>query len=112
VSPNTIQAMRRDLPSTPVHQALVRPILLAGVERELAVMEMLAGMFLVAVAGPSAAAGLGMLLLVAIHFALLVPVSKHDPQMLQVYLRHVTYRPHYPAASPLGSLGARVPPGR
>ena len=91
---------RRDLAETPVHQSLTRPILMGGVEKDLAMLEILLGGAILALAGPTLAT---FALLVVIVFAInplfLAPLAEHDPQAFAVYLRHIQYLPSYPAAS-------------
>ena len=106
------EPQRRDLAKTPLHPALVRPVLLAGAEREIAVLEMLAAMTILSLTGPSLALLLALLALGAIHVGLMIPLAQADPEMAKVYLRHVRYRPVYSALAPLAAPPSRVPRGR
>lgn len=105
-------SQRRDLSKTPVHPALVRPILLAGVEREVAVLEMLAAMIVFSLTGPSLVLLFALLALAAIHAGLMMPAAQADPEMAKVYLRHIRYRAVYPTLAPLAAPPSRVPHGR
>ena len=105
-------SQRRDLAKTPVHPALVRPILLAGVEREAAVLEMLAGMIVFSLTGPSLPLLFALLALAAVHAGLMMPAAQADPDMAKVYLRHIRYRAVYLALAPLAAPPSRVPHGR
>jgi type IV secretory pathway TrbD component len=91
---------RRDLAETPVHQSLTRPILLGGVEKDVAMLEILVGGAILALAGPTLVtfAVLASFLFV-INPLLLAPLAERDPQAFGVYLRHIQYLPSYPAAS-------------
>ena len=91
---------RSDLAETSVHQSLTRPVLLGGVEKDLAMLEILIGGAILALAGPTLVtfAVLASSVL-AINPFLLAPLAEHDPQAFAVYLRHIQYRPGYPAAS-------------
>ncbi|HYX25480.1 MAG TPA: VirB3 family type IV secretion system protein [Thermoanaerobaculia bacterium] len=91
---------RRDLAETPVHPSLTRPILMGGVEKDLAMLEILLGGAILALAGPSLATFAILALIVfAINPLLLAPLAERDPQAFAVYLRHIQYLPSYPAAS-------------
>jgi type IV secretory pathway TrbD component len=82
--------------SAPVHPSLVRPILVAGVEPRIVILEgtLVAALLL----------GVGLhLFTVAVACAiafglhpLLVRLSKNDPLALAVYVRAVRYQPFYP----------------
>lgn len=105
-------SQRRDLAKTPVHPALVRPILLAGVEREVAVLEMLAAMIVFLWTGPSLALLFALLVLAVVHASLMMPAAQADSEMAKVYLRHIQYRAVYPALASLGAPPSRIPQGR
>lgn len=93
----------------PIHAALVRPILLAGAERELVVIE--ATVVFCLIFGPgfhlmtlALAALLG-----TVGHSLLVLAAKRDPQMLRVYARHLRYQSFYPAQAHPAAPPAVVP---
>jgi type IV secretion system protein VirB3 len=81
-----------------IHQALVRPQLIAGAERLPFAINLI--MILALVAGlhfhPVALAGAGLL---GLGHLGLVLAAKVDPQLSGVYFRHLYYRPFYPAQS-------------
>ena len=80
-----------------IHQSLVRPVLLAGAERPLAIANWITAAALILGGGKWYTAALGVLLATAGHW-LLVQLAKIDPALSQVYLRHIRYRQvRYPA---------------
>lgn len=90
-----------------IHQSLVRPVLLAGAERPLAIANWITAAALILGAGQWYSAMLGALLATCGHWAL-VQAAKLDPQLSQVYLRHWRYQQDcYPARA---SVFAPVPP--
>jgi type IV secretory pathway TrbD component len=85
----------------PIHQSLVRPILLAGAEPAAAILEVLsAGSLLFGVGFHVATILLAAFYLVVVH-GVMVWVATQDPQMSQLYLRSLAARDFY---SPHGSL--------
>ncbi|HEX4965526.1 MAG TPA: VirB3 family type IV secretion system protein [Thermoanaerobaculia bacterium] len=91
---------RQDLAETPVHQSLTRPILMGGVEKDLAMLEILLSGAILALAGPTLVTfAILAVIVVAINPVFLAPLSERDPQAYAVYLRHIQYLPSYPAAS-------------
>ena len=88
------------LQRTRIHRALSRPNLLMGADRELVLVTGLASIILIFVVLTwiSALFGLAVWTLIV---GLLRMMAKADPLMRRVYLRHITYRPHYrPTSSP------------
>jgi type IV secretory pathway TrbD component len=95
---------------TTIHASLTRPLLLAGAERELVLINGTAIAALIfgvgfhwaslTVAGLFATVG---------HWAL-TRVAKHDPQMSRIYIRHVRYQEHYPARASAKAAPAYVFP--
>lgn len=83
-----------------VHRALSRPNLLMGADRELVLVTGLAAIILIFVVLAWYAALFGIAIwLVAV--AALRMMAKSDPLMRRVYVRHISYRPHYrPTATP------------
>jgi type IV secretion system protein TrbD len=80
-----------------IHQSLVRPVLLAGAERPLAIANWVTAAALILGGGQWYTAALGVLLATAGHW-LLVQLAKVDPELSQVYIRHIRYRQdRYPA---------------
>lgn len=83
---------RRDLPETPLHASLVRPILLAGAEREMVLIEIF-----FTTLGPRLATLAVLSGLALVVHPLLLRAAKYDPDLAKVYLRHIRYRRFYPA---------------
>ena len=80
-----------------IHQSLVRPVLLAGAERPLAIANWITAAALILGTGTWYTAILGALLATAGHWAL-VQLAKIDPELSQIYIRHIRYRQErYPA---------------
>ena len=94
-----------------IHQSLVRPVLLAGAERPLAIANWVTAAALILGGGQWYTAALGVLLATAGHW-LLVQLAKVDPELSQVYIRHIRYRQdRYPArASIWAAPPARIRP--
>jgi type IV secretion system protein TrbD len=84
---------------TPVHRSLVRPVLLGGAERVPAIINATAAIALGLGPGlhwPNIL--LGVFLGTAVH-AVLRWAARRDPQMFQVYLRHISYQSWYAVRS-------------
>ena len=79
-----------------LHQSLIRPILLGGAERTLALMNGVIAAGLVFGIGSWQAAVLGIGFAVVVHWAL-VELAKKDTQFFDIYKRHITYQDYYPA---------------
>lgn len=90
----------------PIHRSLQRPILIAGADRELVVLNACVSIAIV-FSSKFALYGwvIGGLLGIAIHVGL-VMMAKIDPQMREVYLRHIQYQDYYPARA-----SEQAPPG-
>ena len=83
-----------------IHRALSRPNLLMGADRELVLITGLAAITLIFVVLTTYSALFGIVVWIVI-VGLLRVMAKSDPLMRQVYIRHISYRPHYrPTASP------------
>ena len=90
-----------------IHQSLVRPVLLAGAERPLAIGNWIAAAALILGGGRWYTAAVGVLLATVGHWAL-VQAAKIDPHLSQVYIRHFRYEQDcYPARA---SIWASAPP--
>ena len=88
------------LQHTRIHRALSRPNLLMGADRELVLVTGLASIILIFVVLTWISALFGLAVWTVI-VGLLRMMAKADPLMRRVYLRHITYRPHYrPTSSP------------
>ncbi|MBF6570765.1 MAG: VirB3 family type IV secretion system protein [Candidatus Binataceae bacterium] len=93
-----------------IHQSLVRPILLAGAERPLAIANWIASAALILGGGQWYTAALGALLATAGHWAL-VQAAKVDSQFSRVCIRQFRYQERYSArASVWAPAPARVRP--
>ena len=92
--------LNSSLQRTRIHRALSRPNLLMGADRELVLVTGLASIILIFVVLTWVSALFGLAVWTVI-VGLLRMMAKADPQMRRVYLRHITYRPHYrPTSSP------------
>jgi type IV secretory pathway TrbD component len=94
-----------------IHQSLTRPILLAGAERPLAISNWIVAAALILGAGQWFTVIAGIALATGGHW-LLVELAKIDPQLSQIYRRHLRHRQdYYPArASIWAKPPARVRP--
>ena len=79
-----------------LHQSLIRPILLGGAERTLALMNGVVAAGLIFGIGSWQAALLGIIFAVVVH-TILVELAKRDSQFFDVYKRHIQYQDYYPA---------------
>ena len=93
-----------------IHRSLVQPVLLAGAERPLAIANWITAAALVFGAGLHwyTLALSGFLVTVG-HWGL-VQAAKFDPQLSQVYVRHIRYQDYYPARSSIFASPARIRP--
>jgi type IV secretion system protein TrbD len=91
-----------------IHRSLTQPILLAGAERPLAIANWITAAALVFGAGLHwYTVATGTFLLTVGHWAL-VQAAKFDPQLSQVYVRHIRYQNYYPARAPISAAPARI----
>jgi len=91
-----------------IHQSCNRPNLLLGCDRELVLFSALLSAMLIFALVTWWGVATGILLwLVAV--AVLSRMGKADPMLRQVYVRHVKYRPFYPAKSGLLSQSLSTP---
>jgi len=79
-----------------LHQSLIRPILLGGAERDLALMNGVIAAGLVFGIGSWQAAVLGIGFAVIVQWAL-VELAKKDTQFFDIYKRQFNYQEYYPA---------------
>lgn len=83
-----------------IHRALSRPNLLMGADRELVLVTGLAAAILIFVVLTFYSALFGIAAWIVIIAALRM-MAKSDPMMRRVYIRHISYRPHYrPSSTP------------
>jgi type IV secretion system protein VirB3 len=83
-----------------IHRALSRPNLLMGADRELVLLTGLAAIILIFVVLTIYSVLFGILIWISAVAALRM-MAKADPLMRRVYLRHISFRPHYrPTSTP------------
>ncbi len=91
-----------------IHQSCNRPNLLLGGDRELVLgSAMMSAMLVFALA-----AWWGIVSGVALWIfavAVLSRMGKSDPLLRQAYIRHIRYRPYYPAKSPISASPVQIP---
>src|SRR5438552_2092172 len=81
----------------PIHLALTRPLLLAGAERELVLVNgTIIAALIFGVGFHWASLTVAILLATVGHWGL-TRAAKHDPQLSRVYVRHIRYQEYYPA---------------
>jgi len=101
-----------DADRVPIHQSLIRPILFAGVEPPVAIIEGAIVLALLVVVGIHVATlGLAALYLTAVHAAM-AAATRGDPQISAVYLRSLGARDQYPPHARLSAGPAPVRPSR
>jgi len=83
-----------ELRSVVLHQSLIRPILLGGAERELALLNGVIAVGLIFGIGSWQAAVLGVIWAVFVHWGL-VQLANRDTQFFDIYKRHVAYQDYY-----------------
>lgn len=100
---------RRELDFATVHPSLHRPVLFAGVEPAVAIVEVSTAFALVFGVGfHLATVGLAAFYLTAIHGAM-AQVAKADPEMTSLYVRSLASRDFY---APHADLDSPTPPQR
>jgi type IV secretion system protein TrbD len=99
---NAVDAARsQGLRTVPIHVSLTRPILLAGADRELTLINVVAIFALLFGIGFSRwTFGVGVLMATAGQWAL-GRVTRYDPDFRRIYARHVQLQPFYPARASL-----------
>jgi type IV secretion system protein VirB3 len=84
--------------TVPIHRSLTRPVLLAGADRELVLANGVVVTALLFGIGLSRyTVAISAALLILGHWGLVL-LSKYDPQIRQVYMRHIQLAEYYPAA--------------
>ena len=83
--------------ATPIHPALVRPILLAGAERAPGVLEAVVTGVLVLKLGVSLVSLLVACFALFVCHPLLVHAAKRDPQAVEILLKSLSLQSFYPA---------------
>ena len=90
----------------PIHLSLTRPLLLAGAERELVLLNgTLIAALIFGVGFHWASLTMAILLASVGHWGL-TQAAKHDPQLSRIYVRHIRYQEYYPARAAVDA-----PPG-
>lgn len=82
---------------TPIHLSLTRPLLLAGAERELVLVNGTTIAALIFGVGVHWASITMAILLATVGHWFLTRAAKHDAQMSRIYVRHIRYQEYYPA---------------
>ncbi len=90
-----------------LHQSLIRPILLGGAERTLALMNGVVAAGMVFGIGSWQAAVMGIVFALVVH-SILVQLAKKDSQFFDVYKRHIQYQDYYPAQASQSALAPIV----
>jgi len=84
-----------NLETTPLHRSLTRPVLLAGAERELVILNLtVIGSLLFGVGFHWATASVSLFLATVGHWVL-VRLAKEETRMREMYVRHASYYPMY-----------------
>ncbi len=83
----------------PIHPSLVRPILLAGADRRLVLLNLTLIILLIFGVGIHLTTILAALFFAVIGQGILIRITQYDADFLQVYLRHIRYRDFYLAQS-------------
>jgi len=92
--------LQSNLQRNRIHRALSRPNLLMGADRELVLITGLAAVILIFVVLTVYSAVFGVAIWIFI-VGLLRVMAKSDPLMRRVYIRHISYKPHYkPTSAP------------
>src|SRR5438874_9256322 len=94
----------------PIHLSLTRPLLLAGAERELVLVNgTIIAALVFGVGFHWASLTMAILLGTVGHWGL-TRAAKHDPQLSRVYVRHIRYQEYYPARAAVQAPPAYVFP--
>ncbi len=92
----------------PIRRSLIRPLLLAGGERSLVMINTTLIATLLLGVGIYKFTIVATLTLATLGQWCLVQTAKEDPEMTQVYLRHLRYRDFYPAQSSIHAKEAFI----
>ena len=95
---------------TSIHSSLTRPLLLAGAERELVLINGTAIAALIFGVGFHLASVAVAIVFATIGHWALTRVARHDPQMSRIYIRHVRYQEYYPSRASVKASPAYVFP--
>lgn len=94
----------------PIRRSLNRPILLMGGERILVMINITIICALIFGVGINKLTVITALLLATLGMWFLSRIAKSDPQMTQIYLRHIKYKEFYPAQSSVQAGTAYIKP--
>ena len=83
-------------PGIEIHQSLVRPVLIAGAEREMAILIGICAV-LVWIAGKDFSSFILALAIWFIGIFFARQAAKSDGQMVKIFMRHIKYQEFYPA---------------
>jgi type IV secretion system protein VirB3 len=97
----TAASASRGLRCIPIHVSLTRPILLAGADRELTLINVIVNFALIFGIGFSRWTFGVCFLLATVGQWTLGRVTRYDPDFRRVYTRHVQLQPFYPARASL-----------
>ena len=93
------------LPARRVHPALVRPVLMAGVERPILALEVTVAIGLLMTVGPRLATIGVVALVVGVIHPTMAWLTARDPMATAVYVRSLRWRAYYPPhADPRAAL--------
>lgn len=95
--------------SEPIRQSLVRPVLIAGAERELVIANYTIILALILGIGLNWITILASTFLATVGHWILVKLAEKEPELRKTYLRHISYRDYYPARNHPGN---KVPKAR
>lgn len=94
----------------PIHPSLTRPLLLAGAERELVLVNgTIIAALIFGVGAHWASLTMAGLLATVGHWAL-TRAATHDPHLSRIYVRHIRYQAAYPAQARVQAPPAYVYP--
>lgn len=91
----------------PLHQSLIRPLLLGGGERTLTLINGVISGALIFGIGSWQAAVFGLFFAVAVQW-MLVKMAKTDTQLFDVFKRSIAYQKYYPAQAHFSAPPANV----
>jgi type IV secretory pathway TrbD component len=93
-----------------IHASLCRPVLFAGAEPTVVILESItAGALLLGAGFHVATIALALFYVTIVH-AVMARLASQDPQISQLYIRSLTGRDYYPAHSPLDAETTVVRP--
>ena len=94
------------VPARRVHPALVRPVLMAGVERPVLALEVTVAVGLLMSVGPHIATLGVVVLVIAVIHPTMAWLTTRDPMATAVYVRSLRWRAYYPPhADPRAAIG-------